>query len=124
MLHQMSTGVVGNQGVWNAVMPQFPCRQRGSLVAGPRLVDPDVDRDSRIESLVNRCECGPPIDGRQPSGIAMGQDLKRTLLTKAVPKFAQQKQSMLTQERAIFGILISDRKSLPIGHGGPFCRGK
>src|ERR1700722_17858558 len=120
----MSTGVVGYQGVWNSVMGQFPCRQRGSLVAGPRLVDPDVDRDSRIESLVNRCKRGSPIDGRQPSGIAMGQDLERSLLTKVVPEFAQQKQSVLAQERAIFGILISDRESLAIGGGSPLFGGK
>src|SRR5271166_4610642 len=111
----MSTGVVGYQGVWNSVMRQFPCRQGGSLVAGPRLVDPDVDRDSRIESLVNRCESSSPIDCRQPSGVAMRQDLKRSLSTEAVPELAQQKQSMLAQERAIFGIFISDQKSLAIG---------
>src|SRR5580692_10313827 len=105
-------------------MRQFPGRQRGSLVAGPCLVDPNVERDSGIESLVNGCQCSSPIDCRQPSGVAMGQDLKWSLATQAIPDLAKQKQSMLAKNRAIFGILIGDRASLAIGRVRAFRRGK
>ena len=54
----------------------------------------------------------------------MGQDLKWSFLTQAAPGLAEQKQSMLAKERAIFGILIGDRESLAVGRVGAFRRGK
>src|ERR1700731_2716232 len=111
----MSARVIGNQGVRNSVMREFPCRERRSLVAGPSLVDPDVDGHSGIKSLVNRRQCGSPINCRQPSGVAMGQDLKWSLLTQAFPVVLKQQQSMPAKNRAIFGILIGDGESLAIG---------
>src|SRR4029077_17841340 len=105
-------------------MRQFPRRQRGSLVAGPRLVDPHVERDSGIESFVNGCQRSSPIDCRQPSGVAMGKDLKWSLATQAIPDLAKQNQSMLAQNRAIFGILIRDRESLAIGRVMAFRGGE
>ena len=77
MLHQVAAGVVGDHGVGHAVLAEFPGRQRGALVARAGFVDPDMDGDAGIVGLVDRRERGAPIDGGEPAGVAMGQDVDR-----------------------------------------------
>src|ERR1700722_3022571 len=105
-------------------MREFPRRQRCSLVARSSLVDPDVNRDSGIESFVNWRKRGPPIDCRQPSGVAMSQDLERPFLIQAVPGLTKQKQSLLAKERTIFGVLVGDGESFTISRVTSFGGGK
>ena len=52
---------------------ELPGRQAGALVARPRLVDPDMDRDAGIVRLVDRRQRGAPVDGGEPAGVAMGE---------------------------------------------------
>ena len=90
VLHQMAAGVVGDHGVRDAVMPEFPGGERGALIARPGLVDPDVDRDAALMRQVDRRGRRAPIDRRQPAGVAMGQDVDRFagLLSRRSPRSA------------------------------------
>ena len=45
VLHQVPAGIVGDHGMRNAVLAEFEGGERGALIARPRLVDPDMDRD-------------------------------------------------------------------------------
>jgi hypothetical protein len=48
VLHQMAAGVIRNHCVWNAVVAEFPRRERGALIARPGLVDPDMNLQAAI----------------------------------------------------------------------------
>ncbi len=76
-LHEMAAGVVGDDGVRHAVLAEFERGQRRALIARSRLVDEDVHRHAAIMRHVDRRRRRAPIDGRQPSGVAMGQDVDR-----------------------------------------------
>ena len=43
VLHQMSASVINDDRVRHAVLAKLPGGQAGTLVAGPGLVNPDVD---------------------------------------------------------------------------------
>ena len=47
VLHEMAARVVDDDGVRHAVLVEFPRGERRALVARPRFVDPDVDRQAR-----------------------------------------------------------------------------
>ena len=76
-LHQVPARVVDDHRVRDAVRAQLPRRQRGALVARPRLVDPDVNRDARVVRRVDTRQRRPPVDRRQPAGVAVGEHLDR-----------------------------------------------
>src|ERR1700730_1315044 len=78
MLHQMSAGVVYNQGMWDPVVTQLPSRQRSALIAWASFVHPNMDWYTGIEGLVNRSEGGAPIDRCQPTRVAMSENIDRT----------------------------------------------
>ena len=59
----------------HAVLGQLPRRQAGALVARPRLVDPDMDRHTLVMRQIDRRGGGADIDGGEPAGIAMGEDV-------------------------------------------------
>src|SRR5205823_11660794 len=71
----MAAGIVGDNGMRDPMLAELPGGQTGALVARPCLVDPDMHRDAGIVGAVNGGQGSPPIDGREPAGIAMGQDL-------------------------------------------------
>src|SRR5882672_10467293 len=71
----MPAGIVGNDRMRDAVLPQFPGGEAGALVARPGFVDPDMEGDALVMGAVDRRERRAPIDRRQPAGIAMGKDL-------------------------------------------------
>ena len=54
MLHQMPSGVVRNQCVCNAMLPEFPCRETRALIARSGLIDPDVHVHTSLMCCVNR----------------------------------------------------------------------
>jgi hypothetical protein len=43
MLHQMASGIVRDHGMRHAAMQKLPGGERGALVAGSGLIDPDMD---------------------------------------------------------------------------------
>ena len=77
VLHQVAAGIVDDQRVRHAVAAQLPGGQRGALVARAGLVDPDMHRDARPRGLVDRRGGGAPVDGGEPAGVAVGEDVDR-----------------------------------------------
>ena len=65
-------------------MTQFEGRQRGALVARTGFVDPDVQVDTTFAGDIDRRERRAPIHGRQPAGVAMGQDVDGPTVLLAV----------------------------------------
>ena len=77
MLHQMAAGVVGDHRMWDAVVPELPGGERGTLVTGPGLIDPNVNGDPTIMRQINRRRRGSPVHRREPAGVTMGEDVDR-----------------------------------------------
>ena len=77
VLHQMAAGVVGDHRVRDTVMTEFPRGQRSALIARPGLVDPDMNLQAAIMREIDRRRRRAPVDGGEPAGIAMGQDVDR-----------------------------------------------
>ena len=85
-LHQMAAGIVDDQRVRHAVAGHLPGGELGTLVARPRLVDIDVDRNAGFRRQIDRRGRGAVVDGRQPAGVAVGQDVDRLARLLASPR--------------------------------------
>jgi hypothetical protein len=53
-LHEVTAGVVGDEGVGDAVLGQFPSGEASALVARASFVDPDVDALAGVVSGIDR----------------------------------------------------------------------
>src|SRR5665213_725289 len=73
VLHEMATGIVRDHRMRDIMMAEFPGGERGALVAGTGLVDPDMNGETAIMRQVNWRGCGSEIDRRQPAGVAVRQ---------------------------------------------------
>ncbi len=72
----MAAGIVGQDGVVDAMAAQFKGGQRGALVAGTGLIDPDMEGNAGVMRQIDRRQGGAVIHRRQPAGIAMGEDVE------------------------------------------------
>src|SRR6516225_12076939 len=50
--HDVTGGVVDDHRMWNTVLRELPSGEPGALVARPRLVDPDMHRDSVVMGAI------------------------------------------------------------------------
>src|SRR5215469_242461 len=94
------------------MLPKFPRREAGALIARSCFIHPDMHRDAVVMSAVYGRKCGAPIDRREPAGIAVGQNVERSGLT--LPRLMDQLRTMFS-ERAVdrdigVGDLISPRQ--------------
>jgi len=71
MLHYVTTGVVGDDGMLDTVLAKFPGCQAGSLVEGAGLIHPDMDIKAVVIGSINRCRGSAVLDAGQPTGIAV-----------------------------------------------------
>ena len=122
MLHQMAAGIVGHDGVRHAVILQLPGGQRGALVARPRLVDPDMDRQALVMGAIDRRRGRAPIDRGKPAGIAMGQDVDRLARPLALRRGLDQRQAMPADGGIDGDILLADLAGAAIGGRHAFAR--
>src|SRR4029077_8412012 len=104
-LHQVAAGIVSDHGVRHAVLAEFPGRQAGALVARPRLVDPDMDRQTGIVRLVDRRQRRAPVDGGEPACIAVGEGIEAWAARLEPADLAQ---AMLADAPADLDILVAD----------------
>ena len=104
------------------MLPQLPASQRCALVTRTGLVNPHMHRDSGVMGLVNGCQCRPPIHRRQPTGVAVGQDIDTIRLALVGPDFFDDNPSVLAQGRACFDILIGDFRRALISRSPTFFR--
>src|SRR5439155_10462953 len=105
VLHQVAAGVVGNHGVRHAVLAELPGGQAGPLIAGPRFVNPDMDRDAGIVRLVDRRQCRAPVDGGEPAGVAVGEGVDALAARLEAADLAE---AMLADAPADLDILVAD----------------
>ena len=71
----MPAGAIDDHRVGHAVAGKLPRREAGALIARPGLVDPDMHRDPGVMGHVDGRQRGTVIHRRQPSGVAMGEDV-------------------------------------------------
>ena len=74
----MPPGIISDHRMRNTVLAKFPGGQRGTLVARAGFIGPDVNRDTQIMCLVDRCQRGAPIYSCEPPRIAMGKNIDRS----------------------------------------------
>ena len=86
-LHQMTADIIGNYRVGDSVMTEFPRRQARSLISRTGFVDPNMDGNISVVCHVDWRSCRAPIDGRQPSRVAMGQNINRFPILAAGDRF-------------------------------------
>ena len=123
MLHQMAADIVGDHRMRHAVLAELEGGQRGALVARPGLVDPDMDRDAGIVRGVDRRGGGAPIDGRQPTGVAMGENIdRRAALGRR--ELGDESGAVAADGAADLDIVVADRRRVGIGGGPSFAVGQ
>ena len=109
-LHQVPARVVDDHRVRDAVRAQLPRGQRGALVARPRLVDPDVNRNARVVRRVDARQRRPPVDRRQPARVAVGEHLDRLPGGGAPRAGGADQRQRVRADRAVDGdVLVGDR---------------
>src|SRR4029079_18641230 len=76
-------------------------REGGTLIARPRLIDPNMQRDARVMRPVDRRKRRSPIDAGEPARIAMRENVDALALLllgmgldDAKPMFADQPASL------------------------------
>jgi cobalamin biosynthesis protein CbiD len=92
----MAAVIVDNDVVRDTVLAEFPGGEARALITRPGLADPDVDRDGLIVGAVDRGESGAPVDGGEPSGIAM-----RTTSNRPEPPLCSQATAINPVPRAM-----------------------
>ena len=103
----MAARIVGNDGVRNAVLREFERGQQRALIAWPRLVDPDVQRQPGVMPHIHRRGRGAVIGRRQPPRIAMRQYVELAIRVLRV-QFAEQRQPVLADGARQADILLDD----------------
>ena len=119
VLHQMPARIVADNRVRHPVLTELPRSQRRTLIARPRLVDPDMHRHTGIVRGIDRRERGPPIDRREPPGVAMRQYLHRRITP---PCSGQQGYAMGADGLVLCHVFLRDCRRLGIGIGRAVVR--
>ena len=107
MLHQVTTGIVGDDGVLNPLLAKFPGRQAGTLVERTGFIHPDMDIKTMIKSSIDRCRGGAVFDAGQPSGIAVGQYIDGLTRFPAADAL-NQRQTVFTDFFAVVYFLLGN----------------
>ena len=118
----MAAGIVDDQRVRHAVAGHLPGGQLGALVARARLVDIDVDRNAGFGGEIDRRGGGAVVDGGQPAGIAVGQDVDRFAGLLGRGDLPDDLQAVLADAAVELDILVGDLGGPPIGGLGALGR--
>ena len=116
MLHQMAAGVVRDDRMRNAFAEQLKRGEARALIARTRLVDPDMDRNALPRGLVDRRERRSPIDGAEPAGVAMGEDVDRSAMP--LGRRADESRAEFADGCACGDVFIGDFRRFGIGEVG------
>ena len=71
----MATGIIADDGMRYAMLAQFPGSQTGTLIARPGFIHPNMQLYAGLVRRVYGRQRRADIDGRQPTRIAMGEDM-------------------------------------------------
>ena len=111
----MAAGIVGDHRMRDPVIEQFPGGQAGALVARSGLIDPDMNRNALVVGDVDRRKSGAPIDGRQPAGVAMGQQIDLCAAILSFPDFGNQPGAMGTDGAAGGDVVVANLGGAQVG---------
>ena len=100
-LHQMTARIVGNDRVWNTVAAKLEGRERRTLVAWSRLVDPYVDREPDVMRAVDRGRGGAPVYGGEPTRIAVRENIQALACLLLGEQPFKQAQAMQANRRLV-----------------------
>ena len=87
--------------------------ERGALVAWPRLIHPDMNRDLSVVRLVDRGQRRAPIDSGEPARVAMGEHVHAAALTRG--DVCDHGLPMMADQAAGFDILIRHLRGFRVG---------
>jgi hypothetical protein len=123
-LHEVSAEVVDDDGVRHAVADQFPGGEGGALVARTRLINPYMHGDAPIVGQVDRRQGGAPVDGGEPAGVAVGEDVDRPAAAALRPESVDECEAMLADGPIHRNIFIADRCRKLVGRLDPLIFGQ
>ncbi len=111
----MSARIINDKSVRHAMLAKLPAGQMRPLIARPRLIDPDMDRNAPIIRLIDGRERRSPVNGGQPAGVAMGEDIELALLSLRFPYATEDLQPVIADSAVDRDVLIADLRRLLIG---------
>ena len=120
--HQVAPGVVDDHGVRHAVLEKLPGGEAGALVARTGLVHPDVQVHAALEGGEDRAERGAPVDGRQPAGVAVGEDVQAA--SGLLGRRFQDRRPVAADGLAGGDVLFRDAAGFVPGGGGALGSGE
>ena len=100
MLHEVAAGIIGDDGMGNALLQQLVGSDGGTLVARPGFIYPHMDGDTSLLGSVDRRRGCAMINTSQPARIAVGEDIDGFAFLFAAD-FFNQLQPVLTDELAL-----------------------
>jgi len=81
----------------------------------PGLIGPDMDRNAFVMGAIDRGEGGAPVDGSEPAGIAMRQNIDPCTRALAPPSLGDQLRTVLGPLFSLFSAATYERVArLPI----------
>ena len=119
---RVTAGVVDDDGVIDALLTEFERGEGRALQPGPSLVDPDVHGNTAFPRDIDRRESRAPIHRRQPSGIAMGEDVHCS--ASQLVRRSDESRAVLTNSAAGLDILLGHRASQCEGAHGAIGTGQ
>ena len=75
VLHEVAAGVVGDDGVGDVLMSEFPGGESSALIAGAGFIGPDMDGDAGGVGGVDGGGGGAVVNEGEPAGVAVGEDV-------------------------------------------------
>ena len=118
MLHQMAADIIDNDGMGHTMLAKFPGCQTCPLIAGPGFISPDMHINAGVISFIDRRQGRAPINRRQPTGIAVGQDIYGCAIF-LFGYFLDDGRAMLTNIGANLNIFITNFRCAFISSGCP-----
>ena len=115
MLHEMAAGIVDDQRMGNAVIVELPGGELGALVARPRFIDIDMNRNAFFAGKIDRRRRGSVIHGGEPAGIAMGEDIHRLAWLLARGDLLDDREAMLADGAVEQHVFLGDGRGPAIG---------
>ncbi len=121
MLHQMTAGIVRDHRMRHAVPAELPRGERRALIARPRFVGIDMQRDALVMREIDGRRRRAPVHRCQPAGVAMGQHVDALAGFLARGDVLDQPQTVLA-DRAVNGdILIANLGGAFLGNSQPLA---
>ena len=99
----------------HAVRAELEGRQRRPLVARPRLVHPHMQRHAALVRLVDRRQRRAAIDGGEPAGVAVGEDVDRLLVLLALGRHQDGLEAVLADAPVGLDVVLADLRRALVG---------